>query len=83
MRLAGAVASGTRRKDDAGAVEVVEDDEDDTGDGDRTRGDDGTSGGANTGDGGRTRGDDGTAGGENTRDNDRSRADRTGVDRTS
>jgi hypothetical protein len=53
-----------------------------TGDGDDTRGDDGTSGGnntantvsaantANTGDGDNTRGDDGTSGGNNTADND-------------
>jgi len=59
------------RKDDAGA-EIVADD-DDQGDGDRTRGDDGTSGGDNTGDGDRTRGNDGTDGGNNTGDGDRTR----------
>ena len=50
-------------------------DDDDDGDGDSTRGDDGTSDGANTrvpapvraGDGDNTRGDDGTSGGNNTR----------------
>ena len=56
------------RKDDATA-ELVSDD-DDEGDGDRTRGDDGTSGGNNTGDGDRTRGNDGTGGGDNTGDGD-------------
>jgi hypothetical protein len=44
----------------------VGDDDDDRGDGDRTRGNDGTSGGNNTGDGDRTRGNDGTSGGNNT-----------------
>ena len=56
------------RKDDPGAELVSE--EDDEGDGDRTRGDDGTRGGNNTGDGDRTRGDDGTRGGDNTGDGD-------------
>ena len=57
-----------RREDDAGpALDAVPDDDDDnSGDGDRTRGDDGTGGGDNTGDGDRTRGDDGTGGGDNT-----------------
>jgi hypothetical protein len=50
-------------------VGFVEDD-DDKGDGDRTRGNDGTSGGNNTGDGDRTRGNDGTGGGNNTGDGD-------------
>ena len=63
------------RKDDAGAALLVEDDGDDNarGDGDRTRGNDGTSGGNNTGDGDRTRGNDGTSGGNNTGDGDRTR----------
>ena len=57
------------RKDDPGA-ELVSADDDDEGDGDRTRGDDGTRGGNNTGDGDRTRGNDGTRGGDNTGDGD-------------
>ena len=40
--------------------------DDDEGDGDNTRGNDGTSGGNNTGDGDNTRGNDGTSGGNNT-----------------
>ena len=47
--------------------------DDDEGDGDATRGDDGTRGGNNTGDGDRTRGNDGTRGGNNTGDGDRTR----------
>jgi hypothetical protein len=64
-----------RRLDDD-ANELVAVDDDDAapkGDGDRTRGNDGTSGGANTGDGDRTRGNDGTGGGNNTGDGDRTR----------
>ena len=64
------------RKDDA-SVEVLTEEDDDgpepAGDGDATRGDDGTRGGDNTGDGDRTRGDDGTRGGNNTGDGDRTR----------
>ena len=88
------------RKDDATEDEAVVDDTPDNdpdpdtraraGDGDDTRGDDGTRGGENTrddrtrGDGDNTRGDDGTRGGENTRDRQtrdnatRDRDDRTG-----
>jgi len=61
------------RKDDSGGPELVADEEPDPGDGDRTRGDDGTDGGNNTGDGDRTRGNDGTRGGDNTGDGDRTR----------
>jgi hypothetical protein len=56
------------RKDDSAPDLVAEDD--DEGDGDSTRGDDGTRGGNNTGDGDNTRGNDGTRGGNNTRDGD-------------
>ena len=53
------------RKNDADDdVAVAEDD--DRGDGDDTRGNDGTNGGNNTGDGDWTAGNDGTAGGDNT-----------------
>jgi hypothetical protein len=53
------------RKNDANDdVAVAEDD--DRGDGDNTRGNDGTSGWNNTGDGDWTAGNDGTAGGDNT-----------------
>ena len=61
------------RKDDASAEVLTEEDDGDpepTGDGDATRGDDGTGGGNNTGDGDRTRGNDGTRGGDNTGDGD-------------
>ncbi len=59
------------RKDDAGDdVLVGEDDDGPDGDGDSTRGDDGTRGGDNTGDGDKTRGNDGTRGGDNTGDGD-------------
>jgi hypothetical protein len=58
-----------RRQDDEGPVLQVVDD-DTRGDGDSTKGDDGTSGGDNTGDGDRTAGDDGTSGGNNTGDGD-------------
>jgi hypothetical protein len=54
------------RKDDSGTELVSEEDDDDAGDGDATRGDDGTRGGNNTGDGDRTRGNDGTGGGDNS-----------------
>ena len=58
------------RKDDAGGAELVADDDPEPapppGDGDRTRGNDGTSGGNNTGDGDATVGNDGTAGGDNS-----------------
>ena len=56
------------RKDDANA-EIAQE-EPDPGDGDDTKGDDGTGGGNNTGDGDRTRGNDGTRGGNNTGDGD-------------
>ena len=49
--------------DDEIAAAVSDDDE---GDGDRTRGDDGTNGGNNTGDGDWTAGNDGTGGGDNS-----------------
>jgi hypothetical protein len=62
------------RKDDAGGAELVADDDPEPapppGDGDRTRGNDGTSAGNNTGDGDRTRGNDGTSAGNNTGDGD-------------
>jgi hypothetical protein len=59
------------RKDDATADVLTEEDDDGPdGDGDSTRGDDGTGGGDNTGDGDRTRGNDGTRGGDNTGDGD-------------
>ena len=58
------------RKDDSGGAELVDDEQPDPGDGDRTRGNDGTDGGNNTGDGDRTRGNDGTRGGDNTGDGD-------------
>jgi len=51
-------------------VTVQQDEGDDVGDGDRTAGNDGTSGGDNTGDGDRTAGNDGTSGGNNTGDGD-------------
>ena len=60
----------------AGDIEARKSDADDDapvarptadGDGDDTRGDDGTNGGDNTGDGDNTRGNDGTSGGDNTR----------------
>jgi hypothetical protein len=55
-----------RRDDNDVSPESVDDDDDDKGDGDNTRGDDGTNGGNNTGDRDNTRGDDGTNGGNNT-----------------
>ena len=71
------------RKDDAGDdVLVGEDDDgpegdgdatkgdDGTGDGDKTRGNDGTGGGDNTGDRDATAGNDGTSGGDNSGDGD-------------
>ena len=62
------------RKDDAGDdVLVGEDDDGPEGDGDSTRGDDGTGGGNHTGDGDSTRGNDGTSGGDNTGDGDSTR----------
>lgn len=54
-----------RREELADEVQAVEDD-DNTGDGDKTKGDDGTNGGNNTGDGDDTNGNDGTNGGNNT-----------------
>ena len=58
------------RKDDSGGAELVADDDPEPapppGDGDRTRGNDGTGGGANTGDGDATVGNDGTGGGDNS-----------------
>jgi len=59
------------RKDDTSAELVAE--QDDEGDGDSTRGDDGTRGGDNTGDRDSTRGNDGTRGGDNTGDGDSTR----------
>lgn len=61
------------RKDDSGAELAAEEDDDDRGDGDSTRGDDGTRGGNNTGDRDSTRGNDGTRGGDNTGDRDSTR----------
>ena len=58
-----------RKDDDVGEVELVADDEPE-GDGDDTRGNDGTRRGDNTGDRDDTRGDDGTRGGDNTGDGD-------------
>ena len=61
------------RKDDASAEVLTEEDDggpEPTGDGDSTRGNDGTRGGDITGDGDRTRGNDGTRGGDNTGDGD-------------
>jgi hypothetical protein len=55
------------RKTEGGQDDVVQVGDEDEGDGDKTRGNDGTSGGNNTGDGDRTRGNDGTGGGDNTR----------------
>lgn len=63
-------SGAVRRDDPADEIVAVEDDEDPTGDGDRTRGNDGTEGGDNTGDEDRTRGNDGTDGGDNTGDGD-------------
>jgi hypothetical protein len=57
------------RKDDR-SPELVAEDDDDEGDGDSTRGDDGTRRGDNTGDRDSTRGNDGTRGGDNTGDGD-------------
>ena len=59
-----------RKAEDEAPAELVDDDE---GDGDKTRGDDGTGGGNNTGDGDNTRGNDGTRGGDNTGDRDNTR----------
>ena len=68
-----------RQDDDLAPLAAVDLDDDDvpSGDGDRTAGDDGTSGGNNTGDGDRTRGNDGTSGGNNTRDNSSRGGDRS------
>jgi len=60
-----AVDSIDLRKDDSGA-ELVAEEDDDEGDGDKTRGNDGTGGGNNTGDGDWTGGNDGTGGGDNS-----------------
>jgi hypothetical protein len=60
------------RKDD-NAPDLVAQEDDDEGDGDSTRGDDGTRGGDNTGDRDSTRGNDGTRGGDNTGDRDSTR----------
>ena len=67
-----AVSPVELRKDDASSDVLTEEDDDgpEPGDGDATRGDDGTRGGDNTGDGDRTRGNDGTRGGDNTGDGD-------------
>ena len=64
-----AVDSIDLRKDDSSA-ELVAEEDDDEGDGDGTRGDDGTGAGNNTGDRDSTRGNDGTRGGNNTGDGD-------------
>jgi hypothetical protein len=56
---------GIKRQDDDDDDVLAQDDDDD-GDGDNTRGNDGTSGGNNTGDGDNTRANDGTSGGDNT-----------------
>jgi hypothetical protein len=66
IEVAGVDARKSEVDDDIAFVE----DDDDQGDGDKTRGNDGTSGGNNTGDGDRTRGNDGTSGGNNTGDGD-------------
>jgi hypothetical protein len=66
-----AVDSIDLRKDDSSSDLVAVDDEE--GDGDSTRGDDGTRGGDNTGDRDSTRGNDGTRGGDNTGDRDSTR----------
>ena len=60
------------RKDESG-TELAAESDDDKGDGDSTRGDDGTRGGDNTGDRDSTRGNDGTRGGDNTGDRDSTR----------
>jgi hypothetical protein len=65
-------AQDARKDDVMESLGLVDDDD---GDGDNTRGDDGTSGGDNTGDGDNTRGDDGTNGGDNTGDGDNTRGD--------
>ena len=62
IELASDVDARKNDADDDRAVAV----EDDDGDGDDTRGDDGTNGGNNTGDGDNTAGNDGTSGGDNT-----------------
>ena len=61
-----------RPDDDDGRIEAADADDDDepTGDGDDTAGDDRTSGGANTGDGDDTAGDDGSAGDDPTGDDE-------------
>jgi hypothetical protein len=62
---------GVLRRDDAvDEIAGVDDDDDHKKDGDRTKGNDGTSGGNNTGDRDRTNGNDGTGGGDNTGDGD-------------
>ena len=66
---------GAFRKDDAAAEVTEVEDDDDRGDGDRTRGNDGTGGGNNTGDGDGTAGNDGTGGGNNTGDGDATAGD--------
>ena len=65
---AGDVEPVELRKDDSTPELVAQagDDDEPSGDGDRTRGNDGTRGGDNTGDGDGTRGNDGTDGGFNT-----------------
>ena len=65
----GAAAPIELRKDDASAEVLTEEDDGDpepSGDGDNTRGNDGTRGGDNTGDGDATQGNDGTGGGDNS-----------------
>jgi hypothetical protein len=67
---ASAVEPVEMRKDEGTPELVAQEDDDDRGDGDSTRGDDGTRGGDNTGDRDSTRGNDGTRGGDNTGDGD-------------
>jgi hypothetical protein len=60
---------GVLRRNDAGdEIAGADDDDDRIKDGDRTKGNDGTSDGNNTGDGDATDGNDGTGGGNNTGD---------------
>jgi hypothetical protein len=65
---ADAVAARLDKDDVVDDLEAIDVPDEPTGDGDDTKGDDGTSGGNNTGDGDNTRGDDGTSGGDNTGD---------------
>jgi hypothetical protein len=69
------VAARLDKDDVVDDLEAIEVPDEPTGDGDDTKGDDGTSGGDNTGDGDATKGDDGTSGGNNTGDGDNTRGD--------